>query len=491
MTDADASKASKSRKMSRNQVKPNTLLQQARERMPSRRHPGKCMSTGELAHALNAHIAEHGGTQEATHDHRSVGRYEKGTIRWPGERTRAAFRAVLGVSEDAELGFYSWIWQASPDVQVQEPPGTPSTRTPMSSSASVAQPPLPPAADVTVQDLVAASAVGASQFAARVHAGSVAEATLELYRTELAMAATDFVHRPVRELLPRLLSLWERISAHLRAGPRRHQSVDLYLLAGMTAVVLAHACHVLGRPREGMVHVRTATLCAEEAGHVELLAWTMATEALLVESGGRPRQALQLLADARHVLDRSSRPGATAVRLAAYRARFSSHLGDLEQTREAIGQAETADVARGNAADVSDLDDIGGILTFTSAKREFFIAEPYLRMGSHDEAACHAQLAITTYTLGPQEEFSYGDVALAHLIAATAQLAAGRLDAAVPSLHRVLELPVEQRIQPLRAPLTDIQRLLVTAKYRGALGAEDLRSAIGEFQRPLQGTIAG
>jgi hypothetical protein len=166
-------------------------------------------------------------------------------------------------------------------------------------------------------------------------------------------------------------------------------------------------------------------------------------------------------------------------------------MGDLEQTRTAIPQAQDVDPRPITGADISDLDLIGGILSFGSAKREFFVAEPYLRLGMHDEADRHAELAITTYALGPEEQYSYGDVALAHLTAATARLQAGHLDAAAPSLTRVFDLPVEQRIQPLQKPMQEIAGILRGARYRGISGANDLHTAIGDFRRPLQGTIVG
>jgi tetratricopeptide (TPR) repeat protein len=333
------------------------------------------------------------------------------------------------------------------------------------------------------------AAVGAAKFAEHVQTSGVASATMELYWTDLAAAAADFVYRPVDAVVPRLLSLWKRVTAHLRVGARRSQSSDLYVLAGCTAVVLAHACHVLGRSREGMVQVTTAKLCAEEAGHQELLAWALGTQALLVQASGRPRQALDMLSAAQEVLIRSRRSGTAATRLAAYRARFSSQVGDLEQTDAAIQHALDLDPRPNAVDDISDLDHIGGILSFGVAKRDFFLAEPYLRMGAFDEACRHAELAITTYTLGPEQQFSYGDVALAHLTAATARLSAGHLEAAVPSLTRVLDLPVAQRIQPLQAPLTEITQILHGPRYRGVAAANDLGTAIGDFRRPPQGII--
>ena len=83
---------------------PNHLLRAARERTPSKRLPNTCLSRAELAEAVNAWLHEHTQRAGALDDH-TIARYERGKIRWPGNDYRAAFRAVLKATSDAELGF--------------------------------------------------------------------------------------------------------------------------------------------------------------------------------------------------------------------------------------------------------------------------------------------------------------------------------------------------------------------------------------------------
>lgn len=88
-------------------AEPNDLLRRARERIESPYASGDCLSRQELAELVNAWVYEH------TEDHRVIelnanylGQLERGKIRWPQESDRrAGFRAVLGVTTDAELGF--------------------------------------------------------------------------------------------------------------------------------------------------------------------------------------------------------------------------------------------------------------------------------------------------------------------------------------------------------------------------------------------------
>jgi tetratricopeptide (TPR) repeat protein len=82
----------------------NELLTAARARIESPGTPGHPMTRQELAEAVNDHVFRATGTSGAV-DARHVGRWERGVTRWPAARYRAALRAVLNVSTDAELGF--------------------------------------------------------------------------------------------------------------------------------------------------------------------------------------------------------------------------------------------------------------------------------------------------------------------------------------------------------------------------------------------------
>jgi hypothetical protein len=63
------------------------------------------MSRQELAEAVNRHVFV---TEERVSnlDGKYVGKLERGEYRWPSAASRRAFRAVLGVSADADVGFY-------------------------------------------------------------------------------------------------------------------------------------------------------------------------------------------------------------------------------------------------------------------------------------------------------------------------------------------------------------------------------------------------
>ncbi|GAA1272875.1 hypothetical protein GCM10009609_39960 [Pseudonocardia aurantiaca] len=82
----------------------NFELRALRESHPSPTFAGEPMSRSELAEAVNAELWRATGRRFALDAH-TLARYERGAVRWPNAAYRSALRAVLGASNDAELGF--------------------------------------------------------------------------------------------------------------------------------------------------------------------------------------------------------------------------------------------------------------------------------------------------------------------------------------------------------------------------------------------------
>lgn len=82
------------------------LARRCRARVESPSAPGQSMTRQELAEAINAYVYRaSGGTQVTAVDFNQVGKWERGVIRWPAARYRAAMRAILDVDTDRDLGF--------------------------------------------------------------------------------------------------------------------------------------------------------------------------------------------------------------------------------------------------------------------------------------------------------------------------------------------------------------------------------------------------
>lgn len=100
-------------------------------------------------------------------------------------------------------------------------------------------------------------------------------------------------------------------------------------------------------------------------------------------------------------------------------------------------------------------------------------------------AESYALQAITAYESGPEEERSYGDLALARVYLAQAQLMkpASRRDpgAAYDVMRDVLALPPARRIAGLRRPLHHMKAQLDREPVRHTIEARRLRTEIADF----------
>ncbi|MEV6602784.1 hypothetical protein [Kutzneria sp. NPDC051319] len=329
--------------------------------------------------------------------------------------------------------------------------------------------------------LVQAAAEQSRDFAVWTESSEVGRTTMDMYRSQLGELSGLFLREPAAVLFPRLVELRTTMLGHLYAHQRLHRSRDLYALTGMACVVLAHASHVLGDRSSGITHAQLAQLCAQEADHVELQAWALGTQALLAEAANRPLEALRHLRDASEELARSRVPGTAAVRLASYEARLAARVGQHERARAALATAEHHRERVGTTYEVADLDDIGGILSFPDAKQEFFAAESNLLLGHYDSAERDALAAIDSYTGGPPERSSYGDLALARIDVAAARLATNDLDGTREALQPVLTLPANLRIEPLRSPLSTLASALTQHRFHGSHLATTVRAAIDSY----------
>lgn len=86
---------------------PNAKLRAAREATPSRIDPGEPMTRAELADEVNTYLWDASGrTRTYSLTEHTLGRYERGEIRWPNAAYRRGLRATLDVVSDTELGFW-------------------------------------------------------------------------------------------------------------------------------------------------------------------------------------------------------------------------------------------------------------------------------------------------------------------------------------------------------------------------------------------------
>jgi hypothetical protein len=128
---------------------------------------------------------------------------------------------------------------------------------------------------------------------------------------------------------------------------------------------------------------------------------------------------------------------------------------------------------------------MGGILGFPLAKQHFYAASTAALVSDGPAAERYGQQAIVAYEAGPEEECSYGDLALSRVYFALAQLLKPNPHqdpaAASAALRGIFTLPPEQRIAGLRRPLHWIQAELEREPIRHVATARQLGAEISEF----------
>ena len=249
-----------------------------------------------------------------------------------------------------------------------------------------------------VHSMLATATADARRISTWLEATRTGLSTVEMYRDALTATSTDFLHRPVAEVFGQLTELRAEIFEDLEQRRHRNTQPQMVTVLGMTSAALAHACHLLGRPDEGMAQARLARQCADDTGHIELGAWACGTLALLAEGAGRLPEAIRHVRTARERLRHSPAPGTGAVRLACYEARILARMrGDASPVRSALAQARQAREDLRDADAVTDLDEVGGILHFAEAKADMFAGQVERLTGRPDRAEDHSQAAITAY----------------------------------------------------------------------------------------------
>jgi len=341
----------------------------------------------------------------------------------------------------------------------------------------------------TIVSVAAHKSARFGQWADSLAIGDLALATLWL---RLGQLAIDYVYAPMVPVFRELEGLCDEVF-ELLASPDPTQARDLYLLAGTTCGLLAHASGNLGHLGAAHVQACTALVCARKADHPTLAAWVLGVRALQSEWSGNPIAALKFVAEAEAQVVREQEPSTVAAWLAAIEARAHARMGvNRAAALAALGRAARhRDRIVEATGGPNEFDRIGGILTFTQAKQLYYAGTTYRRIGNYPSAASNAQAAIAAYEAGPIDQRSYGDESIAWLDLAIAR-AKGKeadLEGAAEALRTIEEQPRERQLPTLVGPLNDLRTALLKTEVRDARRAIAMRGSISEIiascQRPL------
>ncbi|MGA5129912.1 hypothetical protein ACPCTO_08915 [Streptomyces olivoreticuli] len=324
---------------------------------------------------------------------------------------------------------------------------------------------------------VAMAANRALRFAVAAESNQIGPETLAHVTEEVRRIAGAYPRVPLNSILGDLIEVQDltfRLLEDHRMRPGHAR--DLHLMAAMSSGMLAKAAHDLGDPQSAMRQARAAYVCADQADHPAMRAWTRGLQSLISYWAGRPTDAVGYAASGAATAPRTT--GTVGVWLASLEARAHALLGDGESVHRANRHATDArEYVTGD-----DLDDIGGILTFPRPRQLYYTAEAEVLLGQPDtRTEEHAKAAVRAYRDAPPEEWAFGDEAGACTNLALARIVTGSLDGAADAVRPVLDLPPDQRNAGIIISTQRVHGALRTTPVRSSPQARQLRAEIELF----------
>lgn len=317
---------------------PNTLLSRARRAVASPSGSRRPMSRQELADAVNTYLWSTHGIAHYW-DETDIGRLERGENRWPGKMRREAFRAVLQVADDSDLGFYivrRSAATAAPRRRTHRP-GT--SAPPAARPPSAARPPAPvdaPAARPAPAPRgdVGPGGGGGAGHGARWSGFAAVTDLLAVQRLSVPPAVLLGVVEAHRDSLAAL---------HLTVAGSSDGAV-VGAMVGEASVVAACLRGARGDHALALAHCAHARGLAERLGDVRLGALARIFESTLrsgastvVDAGGDVVAGLRLLDEAEAAGHRLAAPA--RARIAAEQAQAYAALGLRAETHAALDRA--------------------------------------------------------------------------------------------------------------------------------------------------------
>jgi transcriptional regulator with XRE-family HTH domain len=314
----------------------------------------------------------------------------------------------------------------------------------------------------------------AFQFSALAEGSNIGPETLAEIESEVRRLAQCYPQQPIGPLLGQLVQLQDVGFRLLDGRHRPPQAATLYLLTGIVSGMLAKASHDLGDAGSAMTQARAAFICADNADHDGLRTWIRALQSLISYWSGWSQDALRY---ARLGAESArSGSGCASIWIAAQEARAWGMIGNESATLAALTRARRLR----ERVRIDDLDEIGGILTFSPARQLYYAADALSLIPEQKAAAeAFALQAISSYEQGPAALRSFGDEAGARCDLAVVRVRVGDVEGARDAIGPVFALSVPERIQGVIASAhrVDVAVAGLVASRRGL----ELRDEVRDF----------
>lgn len=307
-------------------------------------------------------------------------------------------------------------------------------------------------------------------------ASALDPSVMEHLRAAAGRAAHAYYVAPPLVMLADLVKLRDSVYDQLDRTSKPRQQAELYLVAGQVCGLLSAVTWDLGHAQVAEEQARAAHTYGNVIDHSSLAAWARALQVGYTFWSGSPRRAVRLAAAAIEDAPR----GTARVRLHSVNARALALLGAREEVQDELNRAaDELDLA----GDDPFLDDVGGELGFSRARRALCAGAAYVALGDGERAEREALGALELFEQSPDDmRWGAGELS-ARVDLSTARAMRGDLAGASDALRQVLELDESRRTEALTQRLRGLGQLLSSSRYRSAVEAARLGEEIEEFAR--------
>jgi hypothetical protein len=319
----------------------------------------------------------------------------------------------------------------------------------------------------------------AARFATFAEIDNVGPEKIAQLQDDVVHLANAYTHDPLAAIMGDLIDEQETVFRLLEGKQKPALGRNLYVLAGVVSGLMAKASQDLGRFHEAMTHARTLYVCADNADHQGLRAWARGLQSLIAYWAGRPQEAVRYAANGAELAVNVT--GSVAAWLPALEARAWALMNMGDEARNAVGRAND----RRATYRPDDLDAIGGLLAFPSAKQSYYAAGTYVCLDDEDQtrAQTEALTALDQFEHGSPSDRAFSDEAGARAELALARVNLGQVEGAHEALSALLALEPERRIDGIITSAGRVHNALRERRYAGSVEARALREEIESFTR--------
>lgn len=332
---------------------------------------------------------------------------------------------------------------------------------------------------VPQEEMLTMAADRARNFALQTGQTDLNAETLDQVADDVRHLCIAYPQQPLAAILGDLVSVQDTVFSLLEHRRRPEHSRQLFLLGGISAGLLAKASHDSSDPHSALTQARTAYLCAEMCDHNGLRAWVRGLQSLVTYWDGRSRESARY---AQEGAEAARLAGSTAgVWLAVSEARAQAALGNVPG---ALAALDTAERAWETTRPGDELDEFGGIATFSRPRQLYYGADALSWLPSEaDTAEDYSRRAVDAYADPAAADWAFGDSAGSSADLAVARIYRGELDGAAEAIAPVLDLPPEQRIRGIVSSARHVHDALRRAGQAADPAAAALQEQIEMFTR--------